>query len=84
MHFKGITLSVVFLLLPLLANTGTAGYGRILRQIAKLVDEGQLSLLLHDDGFTLKTVPQAYQMLASGKIRGKAVVDVAANDGLSE
>jgi NADPH:quinone reductase len=84
MHFKGITLSVVFVLLPLLANTGTARYGRILRQIAKLVDEGQLSPLLHDDGFTLKTVPQAYQMLASGKIRGKAVVDVAANDGLSE
>jgi NADPH2:quinone reductase len=76
MHAKSLTLSVVFMLIPILKNTGRAAHGEILTQIAKLVDEGKLKPLIDPHRFTLDTIADAHALLESGKAHGKVVVSV--------
>jgi NADPH2:quinone reductase len=76
MHGKALTLSVVFVMRPLLTGTGLDGHGQGLRRIARLVDDGMLRPLVDPMSFTLDTVADAHRYLGSGKARGKVVVDV--------
>jgi NADPH:quinone reductase len=77
LHAKALSLHVVFILLPMLRGTGRERHGLILRNIARLVEENKIRPLLDESHFTLETAPDAYRRLASGKARGKVVVDVA-------
>jgi NADPH:quinone reductase len=43
-----------------------------------LVEEKKVRPLLDESHFTLETAPDAYRRLASGKARGKVVIDMAA------
>jgi NADPH:quinone reductase len=71
----------VFILLPMLRGVGRDRHGRILRSLAHLVEAGKVRPLIDDRAFTLATTTDAYRWLASGKARGKVVIDVTNHAG---
>lgn len=77
MHNKALSLHVVFMLLPILKNQGREAHGKILSQIANIVDEGKLKPLIDPHEFTLESVSDAQTFLESGKAQGKVVISVA-------
>lgn len=75
-HFKGLSLHVVFMLLPMLHDVGCEAHGAILAELAKLVDAGAVKPLLDEQRFGLAEVGDAYARLKSGQAMGKVVVEV--------
>ncbi|MEM7360474.1 MAG: zinc-dependent alcohol dehydrogenase family protein [Pseudomonadota bacterium] len=75
-HFKGLSLHVVFMLIPMLHDYNRAAHGEILTDIAKIVDAGSLQPLLDEPGFKLTEVGNAYARLSSGQAIGKVVVEI--------
>ncbi len=73
LSFRAASYSGVFTLLPLLSGKGRAAHGAILREAARLVDAGKLSVQLNAGRFTLEEANEAHA--ASGG--GKVVVDIA-------
>ena len=76
-HFKGLSLHVVFMLIPMLHDRGREEHGRILAALAEIVDAGALEPLLDEKRFTLEEVGDAYARLSGGDATGKVVIDVA-------
>lgn len=76
MHGKALTLSVVFMLIPILKNLGRAAHGEILTHVARLVDEGKLKPLIDPHQFTLDSIVDAHALLESGQANGKIVVSI--------
>jgi len=76
MHSKSLTLSVVFMLIPILKNLGRAAHGEILTQIARIVDEGKLKPLIDPHQFNLDKITDAHAFLESGQAHGKVVVSI--------
>jgi NADPH:quinone reductase-like Zn-dependent oxidoreductase len=76
MHLKGLSLHIIFMLLPLLTGRGRERHGAILREIAALVEAGKLRPLIDETRFTLTTAADAYRYLVSGKATGKVVIDI--------
>jgi len=76
-HFKGLSLHVVFMLIPMLHNVNRSVHGAILADLAKIVDAGALTPLLDEEQFVLEEVGAAYNRLTSGKAIGKVVVTVS-------
>jgi NADPH2:quinone reductase len=77
MHAKGLSLHVVFMLLPMLTGEGRARHGEILAEAAALADRGGLTPLLDARRFALADVAAAHAHLEGGKAVGKVVLDVA-------
>lgn len=75
-HFKGLSLHVVFMLIPMLHDYQREVHGEILRDIAEIVDAGGLKPLLDEQQFKLADVGGAYARLSSGQAIGKVVVEV--------
>ncbi|WP_394153421.1 zinc-binding dehydrogenase [Loktanella salsilacus] len=75
-HFKGLSLHIIFMLLPMLSGQGRAKHGEILAKLAEIVDAGAMKPLLDDTAFDLDCVGDAYDRLTSGKAIGKVVIDV--------
>ena len=75
MHFKGLSLHVVFMLIPMLHNFRREQHGEILRNIAKIAEAGDLKPLLDEKQFSLENVGDAYARLESRKAIGKVVVE---------
>ena len=78
MHVKGLSLHVVFMLIPMLHDLGRARHGAILREAASLVATGKLRPLLDPARFALEQAGEAHRRLESGAAVGKVVIDVAA------
>jgi len=78
LHAKGLSLHVVFMLLPMLTGIGRARHGKILADLAAKADAGQVRPLIDREHFTLETTPQAHRRLESGQAIGKVVIDIAA------
>jgi NADPH2:quinone reductase len=76
MHTKGLSLHVVFMLIPLLHDRGRERHGAILREAATLADAGRLRPLLDLRTFDLTEVADAHRYLESGHAVGKVVIDV--------
>lgn len=76
MHGKGLSLHVVFMLLPMLHDHSYAvdrsHQGQVLRQTS-----GRLRPLIDPTRFTLETVARAHERLEAGKALGKLVIDIA-------
>lgn len=75
-HFKGLSLHVVFMLIPMLHDHKREEHGRILAEIAKIADAGALKPIVDAGDFDLSDVDAAYARLSSGKAIGKVVIDV--------
>jgi NADPH:quinone reductase-like Zn-dependent oxidoreductase len=76
LSFRGATYSGVFTLLPMLTGRGRERHGRILRDVAALVDARKLTPRLDPRRFTLDDVTEAHAAVAAGATDGKVVVDV--------
>ncbi len=76
-HFKGLSLHVVFMLIPMLHNYQRQAHGEVLSTLAGIIDAGALRPLLDDTSFNLEQVGDAHARLSSGQAIGKVVVDVA-------
>ncbi len=77
-HFKGLSLHVVFMLIPMLHNHKRERHGEILETLATIVDHGSLKPVLDTENFSLVEVGKAHDRLASGKAMGKVVVSIDA------
>ena len=75
-HFKGLSLHVVFMLIPMLYNHKREEHGAILAKLAEIVDAGALKPLLDDTQFGLAEVGKAHDRLTSGRAIGKVVVEI--------
>ncbi|WP_322786321.1 zinc-binding dehydrogenase [Pseudooceanicola batsensis] len=75
-HFKGLSLHIVFMLLPMLHVVRRVVHGQILADLAKLVDDGVVKPLLDAPDFALTQIGDAYARLQSGQASGKVVVEV--------
>ena len=75
-HFKGLSLHVVFMLIPMLHNHERAVHGQILTEIAKIVEAGNLMPVLDEQRFTLTEAGKAHARLGSGQGMGKVVIDI--------
>ena len=73
-HFKGLSLHVVFMLIPMLHDHKRETHGDILTQIAGIVDAGGLNPLLDGKHYELSEVGSAYARLTSGQAIGKVVI----------
>ncbi|GAB5404860.1 MAG: zinc-dependent alcohol dehydrogenase family protein [Aureliella sp.] len=74
-HFKGLSIHVVFMLIPMLHNYHRSSHGEILNTIAAIADDGKLRPLLDDSSFTLDQVGEAHARLESRKAIGKVVIE---------
>ncbi|WP_282157817.1 zinc-dependent alcohol dehydrogenase family protein [Shimia thalassica] len=75
-HFKGLTLHVIFMLIPMLYDHKREDHGAILAKLAEIVDAGALKPLLDEQRFGFDDVGAAYDRLNSGQAMGKVVVDI--------
>lgn len=73
-HFKGLSIHVVFMLIPMLHDHGRKTHGDILSQLADIADAGHLKPLLDGSHFELSEVASAYARLTSGKAIGKIII----------
>lgn len=76
MHGKGLSLHVVFMLIPMLYDIGRETHGALMEEAAKLVDEGRLKPHVDPRRFSLAEVADAHRHLEGGKAVGKIVIDV--------
>ena len=74
LHTKGLTLHVVYMLIPLLFDVDRAHHGAILTQLAHLVDTGKLRPLLDAKSFNMTEIAAAHQHAESGQALGKVVL----------
>ncbi len=74
-HFKGLSLHVVFMLIPMLHNYKREEHGMILAKLAEIVETGDLKPLLDSTQFKLSEVGDAYNRLTGGDAIGKVVVE---------
>jgi len=79
LSFRAATYSGVFTLLPLLSGRGRANHGAIMREAGKLIEVGQLKVMLDPTrySFDAASVGAAHQALTNGQARGKLVVEIA-------
>jgi len=74
-HFKGLSLHVVFMLIPMLHNFNREAHAEILRQLARIVEAGALTPVLDETNFTLAEANDAHARLESGQAMGKVVIE---------
>lgn len=75
-HVKGLSLHVVFMLIPMLYDHDRAAHGAILAKLTKIVDAGALQPLLDAQRFRLADVGRAHDRLTSDQAVGKVVVEI--------
>ena len=74
LHFKGLSLHVVFMLIPMLYDKKREEHGSILAKLAEIVDAGALKQFLDETPFGLEAVGIAHDCLTSGQAIGKVVI----------
>ena len=73
-HFKGLSLHVVFMLIPMLHNYKREAHAEILTNVAQIVEAGGLKPVLDESNFSLDEVGEAHDRLESREAMGKVVV----------
>jgi NADPH2:quinone reductase len=73
-HLRGLSVHVIFMLIPLLHGINRSHHGRVLGEIARLVDEGKLHPLIDQHRFSFKEVADAHRLMESGEHIGKIVL----------
>ncbi|SCZ57108.1 alcohol dehydrogenase [Epibacterium ulvae] len=75
-HFKGLSLHVVFMLIPMMHDVGRQTHGNILQALAELADNGVLKPVVDEQTFGWADVGAAYAHLKNGSAAGKVVVEL--------
>lgn len=75
-HFKGLSIHVVFMLIPMIHNHKRGEHGAILAKLGEVVEQGGLKPLLDETTFNFTEVGEAHSRLSSGQAKGKVVVDI--------
>lgn len=75
-HFKGLSLHVVFMLIPMLHNVGREVHGEILAKLTEITEAGKLRPVLDETDFGLEDISKAHDRLAGGQAMGKVVVSI--------
>lgn len=73
-HMKGLSLHVVFMLIPMIHNIKRGEHQEILATLAQIVDSGHLTPILDQHEFKLEEAGKAHAQLESGKVTGKVVI----------
>lgn len=68
---KSLSFHSVLMLIPLCHGINHESHGRILTEIATLVDAGKITPIIDDSNFSIWEVAQAHDHLGSGKAVGK-------------
>ena len=74
-HFKGLSIHVVFMLIPMLHNFKRDAHAEILGKVAQIADAGGLAPVLDATNFSLEQAGAAYARLESKQAMGKVVVE---------
>jgi len=74
-HFKGLSLHVVFMLIPMLHDFKREQHTKILKDVAQIVDSGGLTPVLDERRYSLEQAGQAHARLESRKATGKVVIE---------
>ena len=74
-HFKGLSLHVVFMLIPMLHHFKREAHGAILRELTQIAESGGLKPVLDDQQFSIEQAGLAHARLESGKAMGKVVIE---------
>ncbi|MEO0375689.1 MAG: zinc-dependent alcohol dehydrogenase family protein [Cyanobacteria bacterium P01_A01_bin.17] len=74
-HFKGLSLHVVFMLIPMMHNFKREQHAEILRSLAQIVESGGLRPVLDEEQYSLEQAGQAHAHLESGQAMGKVVIE---------
>ena len=75
-HFKGLSLHVVFMLIPMMHGVGRQAHGDILKTLANIANAGALKPVVDERNFYLADVGAAHALLTNGNAVGKVVVEV--------
>lgn len=75
-HFKGLSLHVVFMLIPMMHDIGRQTHGDILKALSELADAGGLKPIVDENVFGWADVGSAYAHLTNGSASGKVVVEL--------
>ena len=75
-HFKGLSLHVVFMLIPMMHGVGRQAHGDILKTLANIANAGALKPVVDERNFNLADVGAAHALLTNGNAVGKVVVEV--------
>lgn len=76
LHAKSLSLHVVFMLLPMITGQGRGVHGRILDEVATLVDDGKLAVLIDQQPFGYTEIADAHRYWADGNALGKISIVV--------
>ncbi|MBE9212138.1 zinc-dependent alcohol dehydrogenase family protein [Plectonema cf. radiosum LEGE 06105] len=76
LHAKGLSLHLVFMLIPMLHNIDRNHHGKILTQLAQLVERGQIRPLLDPKSFSFSEVAAAHDYAQSGQAIGKVTIEL--------
>lgn len=74
-HFRGLSVHVVFMLIPMLYDFNRAVHGEILSKVAEIIEAGKLTPVVDEKKFSLEQVGEAHAHLKSGQAIGKVVVE---------
>lgn len=75
-HFKGLSIHVVFMLIPMLHKHRREEHHNILATLANIADAGKLTPVVDEKQFSLEQVGNAHDHLSSGTAMGKVVISV--------
>ncbi len=75
-HFKGLSLHVVFMLIPMIHNHKREEHTHILGKLTEIVEAGGLRPVLDEKHFSLPEIGKAHARLSSGEAMGKVVVEI--------
>lgn len=74
-HFKGLSLHVVFMLIPMLHDHGRETHAEILRELTAIAEAGGLTPVLDETRYSLEQATEAHARLESGQAMGKVVIE---------
>ena len=75
-HFKGLSLHVVFMLIPMLHNYKRKDHAKILNKLTEIVEADALRPVLDEKTFNLEDAAKAHDRLSSGLGMGKVVIEI--------
>jgi len=73
---KSLSFHSILMLIPLCYGINHESHGRILTEIAELVDAGKITPIIDDSDYSIWEVAKAHDLLSSGKAIGKITLKI--------